>query len=308
MILITGANGYIGQALTNKLYDLGIPCLPTDIRGLTNANVKMDELDVTDAKAWTRYLQAHKEIDTIVHLAAESYIDRCEANHQAALKTNVGSVIHMLNAAADAGVQRIIFPSSFTVYGPDNVEIEESSQLHPKSLYAHMKVWAENLLDHAHASSGLEVTIFRQSNICGVGPVAKPTVVQTLLTRWQAKKPITIFGDGVQMRNFLDLRDCVNAYLLAIRQPVLGTFNLGGPSTLSIADLAKTINRMGQARCGYEVPIDFAEKKRQDIEPQALSWTACGSKLESSYGFQAKYTIEDTIEQMMTQMMGMDAQ
>lgn len=299
MILITGAAGYIGRALIARFEQLNIPFRATDLAGhlpIYPSKTPIEILDVRDFRHWSHSL---KDIRTVIHLAAESYIGRCENNPNEAMLTNLSSIQLMLQAVKASGVRKIIFPSSFAVYGPQAIEMDERAVPKPNNLYAHMKLWAEQLLMHAGGKMGIDVIIFRQSNICGRGPLSKLTVVQALVEKWKEKSAMTIHGAGHQIRNFLDIRDCAEAYLAAVNASKGGVYNLGGPSTVSINDIAEKINEVGLQVGGYQVPIihQALDKPGQEAEPEEMECNF--DRVEAELGFKPRYTIEDTIRQLM---------
>jgi UDP-glucose 4-epimerase len=299
VILVTGAAGYIGRALITRLGELGLAFRAVDIvepeSGIPPTH-RIEKMDIRDSGQWSEALEG---ADTVIHLAAESYIDVCEKSPNEAMLTNLASVYLLLKAARNHQVKKIIFPSSFAVYGPTVTEIHEQVVPNPQNLYGYMKLWAEQLLMDAGQRMGMDVIIFRQSNICGKGPVTKPTVIQAFVDCWKSHLPIRINGSGEQKRNFLDLSDCVGAYVKANETKTSGIFNLGGPSTVSVNQIAEAVNTVGFQYGGYRVPVIHQSARDYGYKAEPSDIICHFENIKRELGFTPSFTIYDTIKSLM---------
>ncbi|MFD1427550.1 NAD-dependent epimerase/dehydratase family protein [Kroppenstedtia sanguinis] len=272
MILITGAAGYIGSKLIDLLAKKEIPMRaidnfrvypPPPINGVT-----IQPLDLTQADDVKKMV---KGIDTIIHLGAISDISQCETHAKDAILINLLSLKYLVREAVRAGVKKIIFPSTFAVYDPQQKEITEQTLLNPSNFYGQLKKWAEELLlkEQVH----LDVVIFRQSNVYGKGWVSKKTVVESFCKSFLENQPITINGSGQQTRNFIHVDDVVWAYYQGLSPSIRGIYNLGGKDTLSIWELAHLVNRVGEQSFNRSVPI-IRKQKQAISEPKThlITW------------------------------------
>jgi nucleoside-diphosphate-sugar epimerase len=256
MILITGAAGYIGTKMVEFLSKKGIPVRAIDnfrVQPLSEINgVAIENMDLTaeaDVKAMVQGVHA------IIHLGAISDISQCETQAKDAILINLLSLKYLTREAVRAGVQKIIFPSSFAVYDPRATRISEQTPIKPRNFYGQLKKWAEELLLAEQAKGSLETVIFRQSNVYGKSWVPKQTVVESFCRSLMNNQEIVIHGSGQQTRNFIHIEDVVWAYYQALSPAIQGVYNLGGENTCSIWDLAQLVNRIGQECLGRSVPI-----------------------------------------------------
>ena len=160
---------------------------------------------------------------------------------------NVGGTLNVLLAARDAGVRRVVFASSSSVYG-DTPELpkRESMPLSPRSPYAATKASAEAFLSAFGATYGLQTVAFRYFNV--YGPRQSPrsryaAVVPRFIEAMSRGEAPVVYGDGEQTRDFTFVGDLVEALTLAATAPdaVRGPMNLGGGSRTSILRLAEVI-------------------------------------------------------------------
>ncbi|PRX41777.1 UDP-glucose 4-epimerase [Planifilum fimeticola] len=256
MILITGAAGYIGTKVVEFLSKQGVPIRAIDnfrVQPVSEINgVPIEKMDLTaeeDVKKMVR------DVDTIIHLGAVSDIAQCEIQARDAVLINLLSLKYLIREAVNAGVAKIIFPSSFAVYDPRSTTITEQSPVNPRNFYGQLKKWAEEMLLAEQARGNLETVIFRQSNVYGKSWVSKQTVVESFCRALLANQKILVRGTGRQTRNFIHVDDVVWAYYQALSPSIRGVYNLGGEETRSIWDLALLVNQVGQECLGRSVPI-----------------------------------------------------
>ncbi len=256
MILITGAAGYIGTKLVDFLSKRGMPIRAIDnfrVQTVSEINgVPIEKMDLTveeDVKKMVR------DVRTIIHLGAISDVAQCETQARDAVLINLLSLKYLIREAVNAGVEKIIFPSSFAVYDPRSTTITEQSPANPRNFYGQLKKWAEELLLAEQERGNLETVIFRQANVYGRSRVPKQTVVESFCKALLANQKIQVRGTGRQTRNFIHVDDVVWAYHQALSPSVRGIYNLGGEETLSIWDLAQLVNQVGRECLGRSVPI-----------------------------------------------------
>jgi UDP-glucose 4-epimerase len=238
-IAITGASGYIGSWLAKKLKDHDLVLLdnfstPYTIQVRNVSNHEIIKFDIADGdEDWNVFTG----VDVIFHLAAVSGIKACENSFDAYMTNVVGT--SLITAVAEAaGVKKIIFASSMSVYKETDKEIIEESTLSVPSSnkYARQKLCGELILQ----SSKVPSVILRKSNVYGEGFFTKTTVIDAFINKVLKGENLVIEGTGEQYRNFVHLEDVVDAYIQAIDwEP--GVYNIGGPDNLSISQLADMV-------------------------------------------------------------------
>jgi dTDP-glucose 4,6-dehydratase len=240
-ILITGGAGFIGAnfvihmiAKYGTRYNLVVFDKLTYAGNLDNLLEVSDEPnyrfvrgDIADAEAVERAIVEH-EIDTIVNFAAETHVDRSILDPDVFMHTNVMGTYQLLEAARRHGNLRYHQISTDEVYG--HIEGEHGSTegdlLAPRSPYSASKAGADLLVNAYHVTHGLPVTITRGAN--NIGPYQYPEkVVPLFVTNALQGKPLPIYGDGRQMRDYQYVGDHCEAIDLVLHEGAIGeTYNV----------------------------------------------------------------------------------
>ncbi len=247
--LITGAAGFLGSALSNKLAEqghsvIGIDDLSTGDPNKLVSAVQFQRADVNDRpKLWTLL----KEIDCVYHLAARVIVPESILYPREYNQVNVGGTVTIMEAMRDVGVRRVVFISSGTVYGNQPVlPVSENSIPNPRSPYAVSKLAAEFYVKSIGSLWGIETVNLRVFNAYGPGqhhpPVHTPVIPSFLRQAWE-NGTIVIHGDGNQTRDYVYLDDVVSAMEAASTAPGINqmTINVGSGSETSVRDLAKQV-------------------------------------------------------------------
>jgi dTDP-glucose 4,6-dehydratase len=252
-LLVTGGAGFIGanfvqHVLATHPEDTVVTFdLLTYAGNLANLEPVMRDprhrfvrADVADADA---VAAAVVGIDAVVHLAAESHVDRSIADATAFLRTNVVGTQVLLDAARRAKVGRFLQVSTDEVYGslgPTGAFTEETP-LHPNSPYAASKAAADLLVRAAHHTHGLDAVITRCSN--NYGPYQFPEkLIPLFVTNALADEPLPLYGDGCQVRDWIHVADHCRALDLVLRRGRAGeVYNLGGGNERRNLDVAVLI-------------------------------------------------------------------
>ncbi|MEO8292569.1 MAG: SDR family oxidoreductase [Actinomycetota bacterium] len=224
LCLVTGGAGFIGSNLVRALVarELRVRVLDDLSTGrLVNLEGTMDHLefvqgDVRDADGVRAATQG---CTAVFHEAAIPSVARSVADPLATNDVNVNGTLHVLLAARDAGVQRVVFASSASVYGNASVlPAHEELPCRPISPYGVSKLAGERYLQAFWESYGLLTVALRYFNVFGMGqnPRAEyAAVVPRFIAAALEGRPATIFGDGEQARDFTFVEDVVQANLLA---------------------------------------------------------------------------------------------
>jgi len=250
-ILVTGGAGFVGSVLVRRLLTAGaqvtvLDDLFTGRRDSIPEGVEFIEGSVTDAALVNEVVKRHT---LIFHLAARNII-ASTANPRDDFATNIGGTLNVLLAAREAGVERVVYTSSASVYGnPRSIPINEEDGLATLSPYSVSKLAGENYCLAFYESYGLPVSVVRYSNV--FGPFQTPEnpycgVVSKFLIAVYAGRPLAIHGDGGQTRDFTFVEDAVEATVLVATHPRAEgeVFNVGTGIETSVNDLADAIGRV----------------------------------------------------------------
>lgn len=277
-VLITGGLGFLGSNLARRLVNLGSqvtlvdslvpeyggnPFNVEDIRGQVQINV----CDVRDPHAMHYLMQGQ---DFVFNLAGQtSHLDSMQ-DPETDLAINVTAQLSLLETCRKVNPSvRLVFASTRQIYGrPEYLPVDEKHPIRPVDVNGINKVageWYHLLYSQAY---GIRASALRLTNTYGPGMRVKDAR-QTFLGIWirllLEGRPIQIFGDGSQMRDFNYVDDCVDALLLAaLPQATGGVFNLGSSEVISLEHLAATLIRVHGV--GSSETVTFPEdRKRVDI-------------------------------------------
>jgi UDP-glucose 4-epimerase len=251
-ILVTGAAGFVGSALAEKLaennnnflvaVDNYLTGSPTKIPKSKNENIKFIKADVNDFPDISSIFYAY-EFDYVFHYAAVVGVSRTLANPAMVLRDLQG-IKNILDLCKNTGVKRVYFSSSSEVYGepveyPQN---EYTTPLNSRLPYAIVKNAGEAYLRSYQQEYDLDFTIFRFFNTYGPNQSTDFVMSKFIYSALQGND-ITIYGDGSQSRTFCYIDDnvqsCANAFYL--NKYVNDVVNIGNDNELSILELAKKI-------------------------------------------------------------------
>lgn len=300
-VLVTGAAGFIGSTLVDMLRN------EHEVRAIDNfsigdvrqiGDVAVEDMDVTVRADVEEMVRGQ---DVIVHLAGMTGIPVCEKDPEGAARNILLGTKYVTDAAVAAGVKQVLFASTFAVYGIPPQHITEDTPRAPIGLYGNLRAGCEFLLLAAQQLDGLPTVIFRQSNIYGRGLAKKRSFLNILAEQALTQQPITMYGSGEQVRNFLHVRDTARAYKLAIDAGVTGLYNLGGAETISVKSIIETVNEASQRLLGYTVPVENKpDRGAANREVELTDFHFDISKVQRELGFEPELTVRDAIEELLT--------
>lgn len=252
-ILVTGGAGFIGSNLVDGLLDAGhaVRALDNFATGhRSNLRHVADEIDVVegDLRSYERVSWAIRGCEAVFHQGAMPSVPRSVQDPLTSSEINIGGTLNVLLAARDAGVRRVVFASSSSVYGDapgfPRVETQATSPLAP---YAVSKLAAEQYCRVAHLVYGLETVCLRYFNVFGrrQDPFSQySAVIPKFIVAMRDGVAPTIYGDGSQSRDFTHIDDVVAANLLALDAPAApgGIYNIACGRQVSLNDLVAQLN------------------------------------------------------------------
>jgi UDP-glucuronate 4-epimerase len=255
-ILVTGAAGFIGSHLTERLLNDGHSVVGIDnfddfydpnikrsnIAGsLDNKNFKLFEADIRDADICDQIIT--NDIEVIVHLAAKAGVRPSIAQPVLYADVNINGTLVLLEAARKQKVKKFIFASSSSVYG-NNKKVpfsENDSVDHPISPYAATKKACELICHTYHHLYGFNITALRYFTV--YGPRQRPDLaIHKFAALIEKNKPIPIYGDGTMTRDFTYIDDIIDGTIAAIDKcENYHLYNLGESRTISVNDLVNEL-------------------------------------------------------------------
>ncbi len=307
-ILITGGAGYIGSLLTSELLRQNYQVTVLDsllfggeslVSFLPHPNFHFVKTDVTEKRAVKDALKPEwQKPDAVVHLAAIVGFPACQAvGKQVAWKYNVEATKMVFGQAADLGVERFVFASTYSNYGlsADGKPVTEESPLNPQSLYAETKIASEEYL-LSQKDAACAPLLFRFATLYGISPRTRfDLIVNQFVLEAFTKRELIIYQRGYS-RSFVHIRDVVRGVIMGLeaeRAKVAGqVFNLGTDGgNYSKDDIIKLIlKRLPQTTVEYK-DLTFGGDMR-DI-------TVSFAKVRNTLGFETTLDVNDGVREVL---------
>ena len=259
-ILITGGAGFIGSAVVRLAIARGhsivncdaltyAACLANVASVADHPNYAFEQIDIRNRAALDAVFAAHRP-DAIMHLAAESHVDRSIDGPADFIETNINGTFNVLEAARSYWhaygrpdkfrFHHISTDEVFGSLGPVGKFIEDTPY-DPRSPYSASKASSDHLVRAWHATYGLPVVLTNCSN--NYGPYHYPEkLIPVVILNALAGKPLPIYGDGGNIRDWLYVEDHADALLLVLEQGVVGrSYNIGGENERTNLELVNTL-------------------------------------------------------------------
>jgi UDP-glucose 4-epimerase len=298
--LVTGGAGFIGSNVASLLMAESHSVVVLD--NLSSGyrcnldpfpQIKFIEGDVRDTSALA---QAMKGAEVVFHLAASVGNNRSIKNPVLDSETNVVGTLHILEAARQLSVRKVVFSSSAGIFGElKHLPIKEDHPAEPDSPYGASKLAAEKLCLVYGKLYDLEVICLRYFNVYGVNQRydAYGNVIPIFANRILSGEPLTIYGDGEQTRDFVNVRDVAQANLQAgLTNDLHGAFNIGSGTAITINTLARLI----QKAAGVEVGVQYAPPRKGDVRHSLADISAA----HQAFGFVPQVSIAGGLRSYMT--------
>jgi UDP-glucose 4-epimerase len=286
--LVTGGAGTIGSTIVDQLVAAGageIVVLDNLVRGrrenlaeaLDSGRVRLEEGDIRDTALVRRLMSG---IDLVFHQAAIR-ITQCASEPRLALEVLVDGTYEVIEAAADAGVRKVVAASSASVYGLAD-HFPTTERQHPydnDTLYGAAKTFNEGLLRSFHAMRGLDYVALRYFNVYGPRMDIHGLYTEVLI-RWmeriEAGQPPLILGDGLQTMDFVYTEDIARANLLAASSDATDqVFNIASSTETSLIELAEALQRA----MGSDLDLEFGPPRGVNGVTRRLADTSAAAQV-----------------------------
>jgi dTDP-glucose 4,6-dehydratase len=319
-VLITGGAGFIGSAVVRRLVTDGTSTINVDaltyagnldsLRDVEDApNYFFERVDICDAAALERVLLEYTP-DFVMHLAAESHVDRSIDGPAQFLRTNVTGTYTLLESVrryvergrAPDGF-RLLHVSTDEVYGSldaSDAGFTERSPHRPNSPYSASKASADHFVRAWHATFGIPVITTNCSN--NYGPYQFPEkLIPLMIDKCLAGKPLPVYGRGENVRDWLYVEDHVDALLTVLRRGRIGdVYNVGGGAELQNLDVVHAVCRVvdelaATKRDSRSLIAFVADRPGHDFR-----YAIDSTKITTELGWQPRYSFEEGIRATVT--------
>lgn len=307
-VLVTGADGFMGSHVVDRLFELGAE-VSIFVRGTSTVsqskyNFKNISQPVSDFKhiitaniAANDSIKLIREIkpQIILHLAAEAYVPKSFEQPLEVFEVNLGGTLNVLEAARGFdGIERVVVTSSSEVYGTYHTPIDENKLLNPTSPYAASKVAADRAAYSWYVTYDMPIAIIRPFNT--YGPRHTYDVIPKFISLALAGETLKVFGTGEQSRDFTYVSDTVNGFLLmGIHPKAVGeVVNFGAGSGVTINDIAEKVVRLSDSKS----KIEHVQQRLAEVG----GLTSDYSKAKELFGWEPSVNIDEGLEKNIAWM------
>jgi UDP-glucose 4-epimerase len=274
-VLVTGGAGFIGSHLVRALTSRGFRVRVLDDLSRGSLNSLKPVLDVVefvrgDVRDSFAVSSSVRGVDVVVHLAA------------------------LTDCAASRGVSVLVFASSAAVYGePERLPVGEDHPLNPVNPYGASKVAGEAYVKAYSRVNGYRPVILRIFNTYGPGQTRSYAgVVEEFKRRIKAGKPLVIYGDGLQTRDFIHVSDVVEAIMKAVEvEEARGVYNIGSGRAVTVRELAELMTRIA----GRTVEVKHVGPRPGDIRMSQADI----AKAERELKFKPRIELEEGLRKLL---------
>lgn len=307
VILVTGAAGYIGSVIVERLLEQDYHVLALDnlLTGHRKAIHPEAEFVLGDATSIEdlETVFGHYDVDAVIHLAAKTLVNESLADPMEYFETNSVGGIRVVQSMLKHKVASIVFSSTAAVYGePEMIPIDEDHPRHPLNPYGESKLAFEQALKWCSSAYGLKCSVFRYFNAAGAteshGEYHSPEthlIPLVLRVALGLEREVKIFGsdyatsDGTCVRDYIHVSDLADAHILALQGSETAdnwrVFNIGNGDGNSVGEIVKAARRV----TGRPIPVRYVERRPGDPASlvagsiravRELGWTPLRTELE----------------------------
>lgn len=251
--LVTGGAGFIGSNIVESLLSRGFQVVVFDdfstgmkenlAAALSSQNLKVVKGDIRD---YGRLKAAAKDADVVFHLAAQVGNVLSLQQPQTNIEINAIGTLNVLRCCKELSIKSLVYSSSCAIFGETkHMPINEDHSLNPVSPYGISKLAGEQLCLALGPFYGIKVASLRYFNVYGKNQRFNPygNVLPIFAEKIKKGEPLTVYGDGNQTRDFVDVRDVVAANLLALEREAEGVFNIATGVATTVNTMVKYVTK-----------------------------------------------------------------
>src|SRR3954451_11391246 len=304
--IVTGGAGFIGSNLVDHLVERGDQVTVLDsvstgyrenLEGALGAGAELVELDVRDAQAVLDLFERVRP-DVVFHMAAQIDVRESTVDPAYDARVNVEGTINVLEAARRTDVRRLVNTSTGgAVYGEGKIiPAPEDHPAAPEAPYGQSKYAAEGYCELFHRLHGMSTVSLRYGNVYGPrqDPLGEAGVIAIFCGKALDGGRPTVFGDGLQTRDYVYVADVVAANLLAAESNAGGAFNIGLGKERTVLDVVNALAPL--AENGFEP--EFAPERPGEVHHIAIDPT----RAEAELGWKAQIELEEGIERTLASL------
>ncbi len=295
--IVTGGAGFIGSHIVDELLNRNIETFVIDnlsTGSLDNlrqhGNNSLLHIIIGDAKNIATLLDGVSDIDVVFHEAAIASITRSISEPMVVHDVNVNMSLEIMNFCVAKKIRRLVFASSAAVYGVIKGKASEEQICRPYSPYGATKLAVEDYLSAYYQTYGLETVALRYFNVFGARQKLNDYsgVITVFINQLMSKQEPTIYGDGLQTRDFINVKDIVQANMLGMESPNAAgkVFNVATGNSTSILELLMTLKTVTNTG---NISHKFGPPRPGDVK----FGLANAEKIVDSLGFVPKIAISE---------------
>lgn len=302
VILVTGCAGFIGWKVSEQLLDSGYSVVGIDNMNdyydpklkkwrlstlKTKNNFIFHKSDISDYKKIKKIFSAHP-IDAVINLAARAGVRASVENPWVYLDTNVKGTLNLLECCKDFDVKKFVLASTSSIYGLNKMPFNENDNTdHPLAPYSATKKAAEAFCYSYHYLNGIDVSIPRYFTV--YGPAGRPDMsIFRFIKNIDNNKPIPVFGDGKQKRDFTYIDDIADGTIKCIKPCGYEVFNLGNNTSVELLSVIQLVEK----DLGKKAKIEWLTMHSADVP---ATWADI-EKSKNKLGWRPTVSIEQGIK------------
>ena len=297
-VLVTGGAGFIGSNIVDELIDGGfdvvvVDNLSTGFKEFINSKAKFYKADITDAKRIRDIFQKEKP-DYVHHLAAQMDVRVSTKKPIFDATSNIIGSLNVIINSIRNNTKKIIYANTGgALYGEiraEDLPIKESHLINPISEYGVSKHTVEHYLFLYNYNYGLDYVSLRYPNVYGSrqNPNGEAGVIAIFIGKMLANQRPIIFGDGTQTRDYVYVKDVVNANIAAQESSKNGCYNIGTGKETSILEIFDMLKK----ELNFKQDPIYSKKRIGEIQRICLD----ASKIKKELGWRPKYSLKEGIK------------
>lgn len=306
-VLVTGAAGFIASKVCELLLQQGYTVI-----GIDNLNDAYDvrlkywrlkqiqahpnftfyQVDIADKPALEQVAFAAHRFDSVINLAARAGVRQSVENPWVYIDTNITGTLNLLELCRSYNVTKFVLASTSSLYGADNPRPfhEDANTNGPLSPYAASKKAAEAMCYTYHYLYNIDVTILRYFTV--YGPAGRPDMSLFRFVQWvSAGRPVTVFGNGEQERDFTYVEDIARGTIAALKPVGYDIINLGSDQPVVLMDAIRLVEKL----LGKQASLDYRPRHPADV---LATWADIG-KAERVLGWRPQVTFEQGVANLV---------